>query len=67
MKKLLESELMRKFLLVFFIGFLFMGVGRIMLDVFREQPFDSRDVLMFVMSFFFIFNYIKKRVDKEIT
>ena len=67
MKKLLESELMRKFLLVFFIGFLFMGVGRIMLDVFREQPFDSRDVLMFVMSFFFIFNYIKKRVDKNIT
>ena len=55
---------MRKFLLVFFIGFLFMGVGRIMLDVFREQPFDYKDVLMCVMSFFFIFNYIKKRVDK---
>ena len=67
MKKLLESEIMRRFLLVFFIGFLFMGVGRIMLDVFREQPFDYRDVLMCVMSFFFIFNYIKKRVDKEIT
>ena len=67
MKKLLESEIMRKFLLVFFIGFLFMGVGRIMLDVFREQLFDYRDVLMCVMSFFFIFNHIKKRVDKEIT
>ena len=67
MKKLLESEIMRKFLLVFFISFLFMGVGRIMLDVFREQPFDYGDVLMSVMSFFFIFNYIKKRVDKEIT
>ena len=64
MKKLLESEIMRKFLLVFFIGFLFMGVGRIMLDVFREQPFDYKDVLISVMSFFFIFNYIKKRVDK---
>ena len=67
MKKLLESEIMRKFLLVFFIVFLFMGVGRIMLDVFREQLFDYRDFLMCVMSFFFIFNYIKKRVDKEIT
>ena len=67
MKKLLESEIMRKFLLVFFIGFLFMGVGRIMLDVFREQLFDYRDVLMCVISFFFIFNHIKKRVDKEIT
>ena len=67
MKKLLESEIMRKSLLVLFAGFLFMGVGRIMLDVFREQPFDYGDVLMCVMSFFFIFNYIKKRVDKEIT
>ena len=38
-----------------------------MLNVFREQLFDYRDVLMCVMSFFFIFNHIKKRVDKEIT
>ena len=64
MKALLQSEIFGNILLFIFIGFLFLSVGRIMLDVFTEQPFDYRNVLLSAMSFFFILNYIKKQSDK---
>ena len=64
MKELLQSETFGKIFLFIFIGFLFLSVGRIMLDVFTEQPFGYRNVLLSAMSFFFILNYIKKQSDK---
>ena len=65
MKKLLESDIFQKILVGIFIGFLIISVGRIMLDVLRENPFNYRNVLISAMSFFFILNYIKKQSDKE--
>ena len=65
MKKLLESDIFQKILVGIFTGFLIISVGRIMLDVLRENPFNYRNVLISAMSFFFILNYIKKQSDKE--
>ena len=65
MKKLLKSYIFQKILVGIFIGFLIISVGRIMLDVLRENPFNYRNVLISAMSFFFILNYIKKQSDKE--
>jgi len=65
MKKLLKSDIFQKILVGIFIGFLIISVGRIMLDVLRENPFNYRNVLISAMSFFFILNYIKKQLDKE--
>ena len=65
MKKLLKSDIFQKILVGIFIGFLIISVGRIMLDVLRENPFNYRNVLFSAMSFFFILNYIKKQSDKE--
>ena len=65
MKKLLESGIFQKILVGIFTGFLIISVGRIMLDVLRENPFNYRNVLISAMSFFFILNYIKKQSDKE--
>ena len=65
MKKLLKSDIFQKILVGIFIGFLIISVGRIMLDVLRESPFNYRNVLISAMSFFFILNYIKKQSDKE--
>ena len=65
MKKLLESDIFQKILVGIFTGFLIISVGRIMLDVLRENPFNYRNVLISAMSFFFILNYIKKKSDKE--
>ena len=59
------KELMRKFLLVAYIGFLFIGVGRILLDVFREEPFNYLNILISALSFFGILNYINKKLNKE--
>ena len=64
MKEPQQSETFGKILFFIFIGFLFLSVGRIMLDVFTEQPFDYRNVLLSAMSFFFILNYLKKQSDK---
>ena len=65
MKKLLESDIFQKILVGIFTGFLIISVGRIMLDVLRENPFNYRNVLISAMSFFFILNYIKKKSDEE--
>ena len=59
------KELMRKFLLVAYIGLLFLGVGRILLDVFREEPFNYMNILISALSFFGIMSYINKKLDKE--
>ena len=56
---------MRKFLLVAYICFLFLGVGRILLDVFREEPFNYMNIMISALSFFGIMSYINKKLDKE--
>ena len=65
MKKILESKVMQKFLIVAFIFLLFIGVGRILLDVFKQEPFDFQNILISAMSFFFILSYINKLSEKE--
>ena len=59
------KELMRKFLLVAYIGFLLLGVGRILLDVFREEPFNYLNILISALSFFGILSYINKKLENE--
>ena len=59
------TELMRKFLLVVYIGFLLLGVGRILSDVFREEPFNYLNILISALSFFGILNYINTKLNKE--
>ena len=59
------EELMRKFLLVAYIAFLFLGVGRILLDVFREEPFNYINILISALSFFGILSYINKQSNNE--
>ena len=59
------KELMRKFLLVAYIGFLFIGVGRILLDVFKEEPFNYLNILISALSFFGILNYINKKLENQ--
>ncbi len=59
------KEMWRKFLLVAYIGFLFIGVGRILLDVFREEPFNYMNILISALSFFGILSYINKQSEKE--
>ena len=59
------KEMWRKFLLVAYIGFLFIGVGRILLDVFREEPFNYINILISALSFFGILSYINKQSEKE--
>ena len=54
---------MRKFLLVSYIGFLFLGVGRILLDVFREEPFNYLNIMISALSFFGIMSYINKKSE----
>ena len=56
---------MRQFLLVAYICFLFLGVGRILLDVFREEPFNYMNIMISALSFFGIMSYINKKLDKE--
>ena len=58
-------ETMRKFLLVAYICFLFLGVARILLDVFREEPFNYLNILISALSFFGILSYINKKLEKE--
>tara|TARA_S200000501_G_scaffold365442_1_gene398897 strand:+ start:1561 stop:1752 length:192 start_codon:yes stop_codon:yes gene_type:complete len=59
------KELLRKFLLVAYIGFLFLGVGRILLDVFREEPFNYLNIMISALSFFGIMSYINKELEIE--
>ena len=59
------KELLRKFLIVAYIAFLFLGVGRILLDVFREEPFNYINILISALSFFGILSYINKQSNKE--
>ena len=65
MKKILGSKVMKKLLIVAFIFLLFIGVGRILLDVFKKEPFDYQNILTSAMSFFFILNYINKLSEKK--
>ena len=65
MKEILRSKVMQKFLIVVFIFLLFIGVGRILLDVFRQEPFDYQNILISAMSFFFILSYINKLSEEE--
>ena len=59
------KELMRKFLLLAYIGFLFLGVGRILLDVFREEPFNYLNIMISALSFFGIMSYINKKSETK--
>ena len=59
------KETMRKVLLVAYIGFLFLGVGRILLDVFREEPFNYLNIMISALSFFGIMSYINKKSEVE--
>ena len=56
---------MRKFLLVAYIGFLFLGIGRILLDVFREEPFNYLNIMISVLSFFGIMSNINKKIETK--
>ena len=64
-RKILEGEIMRKFLLIAYVGFLFISVGRILLDVFKEEPFNYMNILISALSFFGILSYINKQSYKE--
>ena len=64
-KSILDGEIMRKFLLVAYICFLFIGVGRILLDVFREEPFYYMNILISALSFFGILSYLNKKSEIE--
>ena len=59
------NEVMRKFFLVAYIGFLFLGVGRTMLDVFREDTFNYLNIMICALSFFGIMSYINKKSEYE--
>ena len=56
---------MRKVMLIAYIGFLLIGVGRILLDVFREEPFNYLNIMISALSFFGIMSYINKKSKKE--
>ena len=56
---------MKKVMLIVYIGFLLIGVGRILLDVFREEPFNYLNILISALSFFGILSYINKKLEKE--
>ena len=56
---------MKKIMLIAYIGFLFIGIGRILLDIFREEPFNYLNILISALSFFGILNYINKKLEKE--
>ena len=56
---------MKKVMLIAYIGFLFIGVRRILLDVFREEPFNYLNILISALSFFGILNYISTKLNKE--
>ena len=59
------KETMRKFLLFAYIGFLLLGVGRILLDVFRKEPFNYLNIMISALSFFGILSYINKKLENE--
>ena len=61
----IKDWLMKKVMLIAYIGFLFIGVGRILLDVFREEPFNYLNILISALSFFGILSYINKKLEKE--
>ena len=61
----IKDWLMKKVMLIVYIGFLFIGVGRILLDVFREEPFNYLNILISALSFFSILSYINKKLEKE--
>ena len=65
MKKILGSKVMKKFLIVAFIFLLFIGVGRILLDVFKQEPFDYQNILISALFFFFIPTSKNKLSEKE--
>ena len=56
---------MKKVMLIAYIAFLFIGVGRILLDVFREEPFNYLNILISALSFFGILSYINKQSNRE--
>ena len=64
-RKILEGKIMRKFLLIAYVGFLFISVGRILLDVFKEEPFNYMNILISALSFFGILSFINKQSEKE--
>lgn len=64
-RKILEGEIMRKFLLIAYVGFLFISLGRILLDVFKEEPFNYMNILISALSFFGILSFINKQSEKE--
>ena len=56
---------MRKVMLMAYISFLFIGVGRILLDVFWEEPFNYLNILISALSFFGILSFINEKLEKE--
>ena len=65
MKEILRSKVVQKFFIVVFIFFLFIGVGRILLDVFKQEPFDYQNILISALFFFFIPTSKNKLSEKE--
>ena len=59
------NEIMKKFLLVLYIGFLFLGVVRILSDVLKEEPFNYLNILISALSFFGILSYINKKLEAK--
>ena len=59
------KETIRKVLLVAYIGFLFLGVGRILLDVFMKESFDYMNILISALSFFGILSYLNRKSERE--
>ena len=59
------NEIMKKFLLVLYIGFLFLGVVRILSDVLEEEPFNYLNILISALSFFGILSYINKKLEAK--
>ena len=59
MKEILRSKVVQKFLIVVFMILLFIGVGRILLDVFKK-PIDYQNFLSALCLFLGILSYINK-------
>ena len=54
------KKLIRKIMLLAYIGFLFLDIGRILLDAFRKELFDYMNILISAFSFFGILSHINK-------
>ena len=66
MKEFLQSEKFQRVLYFIFIGFLILFSIKIILDVFREKPFDYENLFWLLFSSFNILTYRKKYINKDV-